>query len=45
VVACSVVLWVVFTLGRAELEQRTLLRRLGAGALLCIASAALAMLS
>lgn len=45
VVSCSVVLWIVFTLGREGLEARTLLRRLGAGALLCVASAALAMLS
>src|SRR5262245_6419557 len=41
----SVVLWIVFTLPRADLRERTLLARLGVGALLCVASAALAMLS
>ena len=41
----ALVLWIVFTLARAELRERTLLARLGAGVLLCVASAALAMLS
>jgi VanZ family protein len=44
-VSSAVVLWIVFTLGRAELEERMLLRRLGVGAGLCFASAGLAMLS
>jgi len=44
-VSGAVVLWIVFTLGREDLEGSTLLGRLGAGALACFASAALAMLS
>lgn len=45
VVGGAVVLWIVFTLGREDLRARTLLARLGAGALLCVASAALALAS
>jgi VanZ family protein len=44
-VSCAVVLWIVLTLGREVLEERMLLRRLGIGAALCMASAGLAMLS
>ena len=44
-VSASVVLWVVYTLGREDLRARTLYARLGAGLFLCSASAALAMLS
>lgn len=39
------VLWIVFTLGRAGLRERQLLVRLGAGVLVCVASASLALLS
>lgn len=45
VVSGAVVLWIVFTLADAELRERQLLARLGAGVLLCCASAALASLS
>jgi len=45
VVSTSVVLWIVFTLGRADLRARTLIARLCVGVLLCSGSAALAMLS
>ena len=41
----AVVLWIVYTLGDAELRERQLLARLGVGVLLCCASAALASLS
>jgi VanZ family protein len=44
-VSGAVVLWIVSTLGRAGLRERQLLGRLGAGALACVASAALALLS
>jgi VanZ family protein len=44
-VSAALVLWIVFTLGRRELPERTLLARLGAGVLLCVACAALALAS
>lgn len=45
VVSGAMVLWIVYTLGVAELRERQLLVRLGTGVLLCCASAALASLS
>jgi len=45
VVSGAVVLWIVSTLGCEDLRERTLLGRLGVGALLCVASATLALLS
>jgi VanZ family protein len=45
VVSASVVLWIVYTLGREDLRARTLLARLGTGVLICATSAAIATLS
>jgi VanZ family protein len=39
------VLWIVFTLGRDGLRERQLVLRLGAGVLLCLACATMALLS
>lgn len=44
-VSAVLVLWIVFTLGRRELAERQLVARLGLGIAVCVASAALAMLS
>ena len=44
-VSAAQVLWIVYTLGRAELTERRLLARLGVGIALCVASATLALVS
>ncbi|NOT31356.1 MAG: VanZ family protein, partial [Planctomycetes bacterium] len=44
-VSAALVLWIVFVLARRELSERALLARLGGGVLLCVACAALALLS
>ena len=45
VLSGGLVLWIVFTLGREGLRERQLLARLGVGVVLCVGSAALALLS
>lgn len=44
-VGAALVLWIAYGLGRGALRERELLARLGLGVLLCLGSAALALLS